>query len=125
MRKILTVTLAVTALISTSSCTNYYWPQHGHSGVAEERPHMHHWHYTRHELDHMELEIAEARREMHFLRHHGLKKYYPAMSHDIEMHLIALEREFEGHFYRDAEVNLDHLKDLLKQAYKSMHPHMV
>ena len=114
--------LAIVAVILCSGCTNFYWPQHGHSGVAEERPHMHHWHYERHELDHLELEIAEARRDIHFLRHHDLEKYHPALSHEIQMVLIAVEREFEGHFYRDAEINLKKLQNLLKQAYEIMHP---
>jgi len=113
--------IAVIAL--TTGCTNFYWPQHGHSGVAEERPHMVHWHYTRHQLEHMEQEMAEARRDMHFLRHHGLEKHHPAIMHDINMYLIGMEREFEGHYYRDAEVNLRTLQHLLREAYRDMHHH--
>ena len=112
---------SLSAALLCSACTNFYWPQHGHSGVHEERPHMHHWHYDRHDLDHIELAIAEARREMHFLRHHGLEKYHPALIHEIHEHLIAAEREFEGHIYRDAEVNLRTLQHLLREAYEKTH----
>lgn len=123
--KTLTQALAMASALAIAGCTNFYWPQHGHSGVAEERPHMMHWHYDRHQLDHLELAIAEARRDMHVLRHHGLKKHHPALAHDIDMHLIAVEREFEGHFYRDAEINLQKLQSLLEQAYEKMHAHMI
>ncbi len=106
--------------LMNSGCSNFYWPQHGHSGVAEEHPHMVHWHYDRRQLDIIEMQITNVRQDIHILEHNGATKHYPALMHNIDMQMILVEREFEGHFYKEAENNLIKLKQLIQQAQDKM-----
>ncbi|PCJ96211.1 MAG: hypothetical protein COA45_11315 [Zetaproteobacteria bacterium] len=103
-----------------SGCSNFYWPQHGHSGMAEEHPHMVHWHYKRQQLDLIEMQITDARQDIHILKHNDAVKYHPALMHNIDMQFVLIEREFEGHFYKETENYLVKLKDLIKQAQDKM-----
>ena len=112
--------ILLAAVILCSGCSNFYWPQHGHSGMAEEHPHMVHWHYERHQLDLIGMQITDARQDIHILKHEGAVKHHPALMHDIDMQMVLVEREFEGHFYKETENNLVKLKDLIKQAQDKM-----
>ncbi len=107
---------AMAAVFLCTGCSNFYWPQHGHSGMAEQRPHMVHWHYERPQLDLIQMQISDARQDIHILKLNGAVKYHPASMHSINMQMILVEREFEGHFYKETENNLVKLKDLIKQA---------
>ena len=115
--------VSIVTLSLCAGCTNFYWPQHGHSGVAEDRPHMVHWHYERHQLDLIEMQITDARHDIHILHHNEAQKYHPALMYDIEMQMILVEREFEGHFYKETENNLIKLQNLLIQLQKKMEKH--
>ena len=116
----LTPHLVIAAAVLCSGCSNFYWPQHGHSGLAEEHPHMVHWHYDRHQLDLIAMQITDARQDIHILKHDGAVTYHPALMHEIDMQMVLVMREFEGHFYKEAENNLVTLKDLIKQAQDKM-----
>ena len=112
--------LAIAAAVLCSGRSNFYWPQHGHSGMAEEHPHMVHWHYERHQLDLIAIQITDARQDIHILKHEGAVKHHPALMHKIDMQMVLVEREFEGHFYKETENNLVTLKDLIKHAQDKM-----
>ena len=111
---------AIVAVFLCSGCSNFYWPQHGHSGNAEGRSHMVHWHYESHQLSLIELQITDARQDIHILKHNGAVKYHPALMHEIDMQMVLVEREFEGHFYKETEINLVKLKDRIQQAQEKM-----
>lgn len=81
---------------------------------------MVHWHYKRYQLDMITMQIADARQDIHILKHDGGVKYYPALMHTVDMQMVLVEREFEGHFYKETENNLIELKDLIKQAQDKM-----
>ena len=112
--------MAVAAAALCSGCSNFYWPHHGHGGMAEAHPHAVHWHYNRHQLDLIEVQIADARQDIHILKHDGAVKYFPALMHDVDMHMILVEREYEGHFYKEAENNLKTLRHLIMEAQNKM-----
>lgn len=111
---------SLAAVCLCSGCSNFYWPQHGHSGNAEGRSHMVHWHYERDQLSLIEMQITDARQDIHILKHNDAVKYHPALMHEIDMNMVLVEREFEGHFYRETENNLVKLKDLIQQAQEKM-----
>ena len=115
-----TITIVMATVILCTGCSNFYWPQNGHSGLAEERPHIVHWHYERHQLDLIEMQIADMRQDIHILKYNGAVKYHPALMHEIDMQLVLVGREFEGHFYKESENNLAKLKELIKQAQDKM-----
>lgn len=114
------LSLMIYTSLSVSGCSNFYWPQHGHSGIAEHQPHIVHWHYNRSQLDLIERKIVDARQDIHILRHNGAETHFPALMHDIHLQFVLVEREFEGHFYRDAEKNIDELNLLLREAHNLM-----
>ena len=112
--------ILVAAVALCAGCSNFYWPQHGHSGLAEEHPHMVHWHYNRAQLDLIDMQITDARQDIHILRHDGAVTYFPALMHEIDMQMVLVEREFEGHFYKEAENNLAKLQRLIREAQMSL-----
>ena len=115
-----TTTLLTFVLALSTGCSNFYWPQHGHSGMAEEQPHFVHWHYDRTHLDLLALQISDARQNIHILKHNDTEKYHPALMHEIDSHMILVQREFEGHFYKESENTLVKLKDLIRLAQDKM-----
>ncbi|PCJ02216.1 MAG: hypothetical protein COB14_02500 [Alphaproteobacteria bacterium] len=117
--------VSIVTLSLCAGCSSFYWPQHGHGGIAEGRPHMVHWHYERHQLDLIKMQITDVRQDMHILRHNDADKYHPALMHDIEMQMILVEREFEGHFYKDTENNLIKVQNLLIRLQKKMEKHQI
>ena len=84
---------------------------------------MVHWHYERQQLELIEMQITNARQDIHILKHDGAVKYHPALMHEVDMQMVLVEREFEGHFYKDAENNLVKLEELITQASDKMKKH--
>ena len=105
-------------ILICASCSNVYWPAHGHGGMSEERPHAVHWHYCRCDIDQMAADIRQAELDIMALKQNGMKDNMPALLQKLERQSALTQREFTAHFYRDAERNLRKLNEGINKAQK-------
>ena len=53
--------LAMLAALIVSGCSNFYWPKYGRGGMAEDQPHEMRWHFSKEDIEYMDIEIMEVK----------------------------------------------------------------